>query len=226
MLALARGSFLQDDLLQCYERTVSMMNAQLTPNAYVDGVRRRGELKVHEALADGVESGVLPMLMVEYGLVVLLLFHDGRINADTFLRHTHRTYWEHFAAVVHRGHVAGFSPGVRSSRGGSGDGAVVARYLFRHRGGQPDRSPARPGRRRPEPLTAPDLPRCRLRQPPAGRKPLYPLWPRGGTGAGLREVDPAETTASTNATTPQPAPSMATHQYSDTPAQFHRKDPS
>ncbi|WP_234327118.1 hypothetical protein [Streptomyces sp. NRRL WC-3742] len=193
VLALTRGSIVQEDLLDCYERTVWMMNAQLTPHGYVkgdrysaaaltvatcvwqmcnhrqdlwryfalasdlcesaagrdlyaagqladcytpslvpitlpradrvtaprrplrydvlvDGARHRGELDVHEALADGVEDGVLPMLLVEYGLVVPLLLRDGRIDADTFLRHMDRTYCDHFAAVVRSGHVTGFSP--------------------------------------------------------------------------------------------------------------------
>ncbi|MFD5554654.1 hypothetical protein ACFWIA_12545 [Streptomyces sp. NPDC127068] len=193
VLALTRGSIVQEDLLDCYERTVWMMNAQLKPTGYVRdgrysaaaltaatcvwqmcnhrqdlwryfalapdlceaaadrdlyaagqladcytpsldpvappatgrvtvprralsyevyvaGVCHRGETDVHEALADGVDEGILPKAMVEYGLVVPLLLRDGRISTDAFLRHMDVAYCGHFAEVVRSGHLSAFSP--------------------------------------------------------------------------------------------------------------------
>ncbi|MFD9061126.1 hypothetical protein ACFVZ3_06350 [Kitasatospora purpeofusca] len=192
VLAMTRGSIVQEDLLDAYERTVWMMNAQLRPTAYtkdsrysaaaltaatcvwqmcnhrqdvwryyalapdlcraatgrdlyaaaqladsytstltpvappaqgritvprrplpydlrVAGVRYSGEYEVHEALADGVETGVLPKAMFEYGLVLPLLLRDGRISPERFLRHMDLTYCDHFAQVVSSGYRSGFS---------------------------------------------------------------------------------------------------------------------
>ncbi|ATL25608.1 hypothetical protein [Streptomyces formicae] len=192
VLALTRGSLALSDLLDCYERTVWMLNAQLTPGGYVKeerytgavfaygtclwqssahrhdlwryytlasdlcsdarnrdmylsgqladcytptfgikdldtskrvSVPRRamqytvsvggdthsGTLQVHQAVCNAVQSGMIPMSLVDYQLVLPMLLQQRRITADAFLAYMDGKYCENFATVIDSGHASGFS---------------------------------------------------------------------------------------------------------------------
>ncbi len=192
VLALTRGSIAGSDLLQCYERSVWMLNAQLTPSAdiaperfsasaltmstcvwgmanhrhdiwryysiaaearahtrsldlYIScqfadcysedlrpttpvaaaritvprrtirydctiaGARHRGEIEIHTAVADAVESGVFPTAALEYQLIVPMLLFRRSITATEFLSHMDRSYCKHHAVVLDAAHRSRFS---------------------------------------------------------------------------------------------------------------------
>lgn len=192
VLALTRGSIAGSDLLQCYERSVWMLNAHLTMSAEVDterfpasaltmctcvwgmtnhrhdvwryyslavearadtrrldlyrscqfadcysedlrattpvtapriavprralrydctiaGTRHSGEIEIHTLVADAVESGVLPEIVLEYQLIIPLLLFQKSITPTEFLSHMDRLYCEHHAVVIDAAHRSRFS---------------------------------------------------------------------------------------------------------------------
>ncbi|WP_345290702.1 hypothetical protein [Kitasatospora albolonga] len=75
----------------------------------VEGREFTGTVDLHTAVCDAVDSGILPMGLVDNGIVVPGLLRERRISAPAFLAHMDRTYCDHLAWVVRSGHTNGFS---------------------------------------------------------------------------------------------------------------------
>ncbi|MGV4987843.1 hypothetical protein ACVB8X_33240 [Streptomyces sp. NRAIS4] len=72
------------------------------------GIQHIGAINLHTAVCDAVETGVLPMALVEYQFIIPWLLREGRVSPATFLKHMDLTYCHHFAQVMRSGHANDF----------------------------------------------------------------------------------------------------------------------
>ncbi|WP_229882092.1 hypothetical protein [Streptomyces alanosinicus] len=81
----------------------------LSYEVVVAGDRHTGQVALHTAVCDAVDSGVLPLDIVIYAYVVPTLLRDGKIASSDFLSYMDSAYCANFATVVRSGHACAFS---------------------------------------------------------------------------------------------------------------------
>jgi hypothetical protein len=88
---------------------VAVPRRALPYEVLIAGERHSGNVRLHTAVGDAVESGVLPMSVVTYAYVVPLLLRERKITPSAFLSYMDGAYCENFAAVMRSGHASQFS---------------------------------------------------------------------------------------------------------------------
>jgi hypothetical protein len=76
---------------------------------FVAGERYTGEVRLHTAVCEAVDSGVLPMSIVTYAYVVPMLLREKKITPSAFLSYMDSEYCKNFAIVMRSAHACEFS---------------------------------------------------------------------------------------------------------------------